>query len=155
MTENDKKEVLSTTKEDNLDIETERIEPDTAGAENVKAGSIGKFASVEALYSAYTSLEAEFTRRSQRLKELEEGNKAKPEEASPSRGSTTDDGGELLEKALLSESVKRAVIGEYLKTVATNKSVPLIAGGISSPAPRLAPKSVKEAGALAEKFLKN
>ncbi|MBD5583855.1 MAG: hypothetical protein HDQ88_02125 [Clostridia bacterium] len=154
MTENDKQEVLLSTQKDNLNTQTERTEPDTAGAEKIKAGSIGKFASVEALYSAYTSLEAEFTRRSQRLKELEEGNKAMPEEGAPSRGSTTDDG-ELLKKALSNESVKRAVIGEYLKTVATNKSVPLIAGGVSSPAPRLAPKSVKEAGALAEKFLKN
>lgn len=34
---------------------------------------IGKFTSVDALYRAYERLEAEFTRRSQRLKALEEG----------------------------------------------------------------------------------
>ena len=34
---------------------------------------IGKFASVDALYKAYERLEAEFTRRSQRLKALEAG----------------------------------------------------------------------------------
>lgn len=155
MIENNENKVLLQTEQDNFDGQKKTIEPDTAGAENVTAGSIGKFSSVEALYSAYTSLEAEFTRRSQRLKELEEGNKAKKsEEDAPSRKST-EENGELLKKALSDEGVKRAVIGEYLKTVSTNKSVPLIVGGISTPAPRLAPKSVKEAGALAENFLKN
>ena len=48
---------------------------ETAEAENVTdtASALGKFKSVDALLSAYRSLEAEFTRRSQRLKELEEG----------------------------------------------------------------------------------
>ena len=41
---------------------------------------LGKFRSVEALLNAYNSLEAEFTRRSQRLRELE-GKLAKNESA--------------------------------------------------------------------------
>lgn len=128
---------------------------DTAEAENNQAATaLGKFKSVDALLSAYESLEAEFTRRSQRLKELEEGNNAQkvPEEGAPSPKTPTDE--ELLKAALSSESVKRAVVGEYLKTVASNKSVPLISGGVATPAPRSAPATVKEAGALVQRFLK-
>lgn len=47
-----------------------------AGKKSCAAGAFGKFSSAQALLSAYESLEAEFTRRSQRLKELEEKNKA-------------------------------------------------------------------------------
>ena len=56
--------------------------PDTANtaeAEEEKvAAYLGKFKDVKALLDAYTSLEAEFTRRSQRLKELEGKSKAQP-----------------------------------------------------------------------------
>ena len=106
--------------------------------------------------SAYLNLEAEFTRRSQRLKELEQESKAQnmPATGAPSRGSEID-GEELLKAALQNENVKEAVLGEYLKSVVANKGIPLIVGGVSPAAPKNAPKSVKEAGALAERFLKN
>jgi len=145
--------------EDNVNAQEAEIQvtAETAGAETDSAAAgLGKFRSVDALMAAYTSLEAEFTRRSQRLKELEEGNKAQemPAEGAPSQGGGT--GRErLLQAALSDEGVRRAVIEEYLKTVTANKSIPLIVGGVSTPAPKSAPKSVKEAGALAERFLKN
>ena len=53
----------------------ETAEPAEAEKSVEAAHGTGKFKSVEALMSAYLALEAEFTRRSQRLKELEE-NKA-------------------------------------------------------------------------------
>ncbi len=59
---------------------------DTAEAEKKEfaATDTKKFKSVDALLKAYLELEAEFTRRSQRLKELEEGNKASPDGDVPS-----------------------------------------------------------------------
>lgn len=129
----------------------------TAGAEGINAAAdLGKFQSVDALLHAYQALEAEFTRRSQRLKELENGNKAQrmPEEGAPSCESGLKGDG-LLQAALSDEGVKKAIVEEYLKTVAANKSVPLISGGVSSAAPKNAPKSVKEAGALARQYFKN
>ena len=135
--------------------ETTVATADTAEAEKTDtATALGKFKSVDALVSAYKSLEAEFTRRSQRLKELEEGSKAlsMPREGAPSQKSQTDE--ELLKAALSSESVRQAIVEEYLKTVASNKSIPLISGGVAAPAPRSAPKTVKEAGALVQRFLK-
>ena len=151
---NNDKNILSEAKKDNAENTNMQATADTAEAEkNTAATELGKFESVSALLAAYKNLEAEFTRRSQRLKELEDGNKAheEPERGAPSRESY--DGVNTVEK--LDESVKNAVIEEYLKTVASGKSVPLIVGGVSSAAPRFAPKTVKEAGALAEKFLKD
>lgn len=144
-----------------------KVTADTAQAEgNTAAAGLGKFKSVDALMSAYLSLEAEFTRRSQRLKELEEGNKAQTvpqqvdepaengQSGAPSQSAEIT-GERLLQAALADDGVREAVIGEYLKTVAANKSIPLIVGGVSAPAPKTLPKTVREAGALAERFLKN
>lgn len=124
------------------EAEEERKETDTEP-------DIGKFRSVEALLSAYRSLEAEFTRRSQRLKELEEKQGANiPGEPLPSSGEE-----QLIEAALSNERVKNAVVGEYLKDIAVRKSAPMLAGGVACAAPSDAPKSVKEAGKLAKQFL--
>ena len=128
---------------------------DTAEAEKeiTAAPDLGKFKDVQTLLKAYSDLEAEFTRRSQRLKELEHGNKAETEpdgaEASPSRQD------ELLKRALSDDKVRDAVIGEYLNGVAEGKGVTLLSGGGGVSAPRAVPKSVKEAGKLASEFLKN
>ena len=132
-----------------------KSQSDTAEAEKeiTAAPDLGKFKDVQTLLKAYSDLEAEFTRRSQRLKELEHGNKAETEpdgaEASPSRQD------ELLKRALSDDKVRDAVIGEYLKGVAEGKGVTLLSGGGGVSAPRAVPKSVKEAGKLASEFLKN
>lgn len=152
MNNKDEKTLLNAQKE-NAEVKDLQATADTAEAEeNSAAAELGKFGSVSALLAAYKNLEAEFTRRSQRLKELEEGNKARgvPDDGAPSRGS--DDG---VNAEAIDESVKSAIIEEYLRAVAGGKSVPLIVGGVSSAAPKNAPRTVKEAGALAQKFLKN
>ncbi len=59
--------------EENVDVETTKAEEVAqANEENEKALTVlGKFKDVDALARAYESLQAEFTRRSQRLKSLE------------------------------------------------------------------------------------
>ena len=137
------------TDKDNLDANFQET-ADTAEAEKSKAApDTGKFKSVEALMSAYLSLEAEFTRRSQRLKELEE---SKTVEASSPECLDSD---KLIAAAMASSAVKEAVVGDYLKTISNGKSVPLIVGGVSCAAPQSSPKTIKEAGALARQYLKN
>lgn len=139
---------------DNVQNDGIKATADTAGAEEreIAAAELGKFKSVDALLSAYKSLEAEFTRRTQRLRELENENKAQNNDVkiapSPESGNVG------LPQASVDEDVKRAVIEEYLKAV-SSKSVPLISGGVAPAAPRSALKSVKEAGALVQRFLKN
>ncbi len=73
--------------------EERRVEMDDVGEKAVTdvpqntPTALGKFKDVDALYKAYSSLQAEFTRRSQRLKELEkltenlEGNERKSSSA--------------------------------------------------------------------------
>jgi hypothetical protein len=132
--------------------------------ENMEAAELGKFKDVKSLMDAYTNLEAEFTRRSQRLKELENANKTKGEEENlqetaksnplmSSQGQEVLDKDKLVEAAMQSEDVKNAVIAAYLQNAAKNKGVQFIAGGVNVPAQRRAPVSVKEAGRLAQEFL--
>ena len=137
---------------DNL-TENERVTADTAEAEKeTAAAELGKFKDVQTLMKAYSDLEAEFTRRCQRLKELESGNKAKTEPDGerdlPSRKSED----ERIAEALSDTKVRDAVIGDYLKGLA-EKSVPLTSGGGAVTVPKNTPKSVKEAGKLAQRFL--
>ena len=129
---------------------------DTAGAEKeIAAADLGKFKSVDALLGAYRELEAEFTRRSQRLKELEAGNKVSPDGGEPSQtpGLPPPCAQDAAGKEI-TEDIKRAVIEDYLRDVSAGKSVPLIVGGLCAPAPKNTPKTIKEAGALARQFLK-
>ena len=72
-------------------------EENTAVAEAHPEGELGtsgelpsKFRSVDALLHAYEALEAEFTRRSQRLRALEQANKAVPIEEQPSACETVE-----------------------------------------------------------------
>ena len=135
---------------------------DTAEAENNNAAAeLGKFKDVAALKQAYEALEAEFTRRSQRLKELEAANKEQSalpanavNEAVPSPGAndlTKADKG----ATPLSEEVKNAVIEEYLSGVRAGRGVPIITGGSVVSAKRRVPQNFKEAGMLAKNFFDN
>ena len=120
---------------DNLEIKVPET-ADAAEAEKDKAAAVaGKFKSVKALEEAYLSLQAEFTRRSQRLKELEASiAKALPEdaEAQTQNATQTQDATQtqnsdtqaeqkcpasltvspekLLEAAMADESLKNAII---------------------------------------------
>lgn len=129
-----------------------------AETEGQAAAELGKFKDVRALLDAYNSLEAEFTRRSQRLRELENASKATvaAEHAAtagePSQGQKLD-GAQLLDAARKSEEVKNAIISDYLSHASKNRSVPFVTGGITIAAGRQTPATLKEAGELAEKFL--
>ena len=143
LNENDIKNTAE--EENNSGADTHAV--DTAEAENNSATTAyGKFADAQALYSAYLSLEAEFTRRSQRLKELEEGNKVQPDDAPSPEGKIPDN------DAPLSEEVRRAVIEDYLKTVVAGKGAPILSGGVGCAAPKNTPRSISEAGKLVRQF---
>lgn len=145
---------------DNL-TQIDKHTAETAEAEKTEAAAeLGKFKDVKALYEAYTSLEAEFTRRSQRLKDLENANKEKDASAEgagsatqPSQGQDVYSGERFIEAAVGNEQVRNAVIGEYLQRASKNKAAPIITGGVNVAAKRRTPSSVKEAGRLAQQFL--
>lgn len=113
---------------------------------------LGKFKSVGALARAYSELEAEFTRRSQRLKALEEQLSAVPERETAQAGAPPTEE-ELLRAVNENEGVRARILSEYLSSL---KGVPLMAGGGSAvSAPKSRPKSIEEAGKLALGYLRN
>lgn len=111
------------------------------------AADLGKFKSVDALLNAYNSLEAEFTRRSQRLRELEgkfAGENGKPPAEQGEKENRT--------AALTAEDVRKIVrdcVGEGAPYI-------MAEGGSFAAAPRPKIRSLEEAGRLArDLFRKN
>ena len=153
-------------KEENVNMASENTFGEVAAQENdpqkqPQQADLGKFKSVDALMRAYTELEAEFTRRSQRLKVLEEQNKVQEEPQksgqteSPSavrqaQNVATSD--ELYRAVMDNEGVRARVLGDYLQSL---KGVPLLSNtgsGVAAPVDR--PKSFAEAGSLALGYFK-
>ena len=147
MSENLNNEVIENTAEAENNLNSDTCAADPAEAEeNSATTAYGKFADAKALYSAYLALEAEFTRRSQRLKELESGNKVQSDDAPSPKEQASETG------APISEEVRRAVIEDYLKAVAAGRGVPILTGGVGCAAPKNTPRSVSEAGRLVRQF---
>ena len=116
-----------------------------SGEESVQA-SLGKFKSVDALLNAYNSLQSEFTKRCQRIKELESTtNKAKPlvEEAT----SQSTSGATQLDK--------EDVLKEYLIDLERRKSDAIVINGegVGMKTPYNKPKTIAEASKLARELL--
>ena len=109
---------------------------------------LGKFKSVDALLRAYGELEAEFTRRSQKLKALEEASVQKSAEA----GAVRED--DLYRMVNENEGVRARVLSDYLASL---KGVPLLTNsgvGVGVTAKNVVPKTFQEAGSIALSYLK-
>ncbi len=134
-------------KEENTEAEFEQ----TASAQEVE--ELGKFKSVGALKRAYEQLEAEFTRRSQRLKALEEAQAEGQVQQTP-QPETEEERAENLYRAINeNEGVRARVVSDYLASL---KGVPLMAGGgVGVTAPKARAKSIAEAGELALGYFRN
>ena len=108
---------------------------------------LGKFKSVDALLRAYSELEAEFTRRSQKLKALEDAASSQNEGAGAVRQEE-----ELYRMVNENEGVRARVLSDYLASL---KGVPLLTNsGVSVTAAESAPKTFTEAGKHALGYLK-
>lgn len=142
---------------DNHTQELQATADNTAGEEEEKeaAAELGKFKDVKALAEAYRALEAEFTRRSQRLKELEASKEQEAPVQTVNAAAPSIEAAEERRAETLSEEVKNAVIEEYLNGVRTNRGVPFVTGGGAVAAARRTPSNLREAGALAKQFFDN
>ena len=124
----------------------------------VQAALPEKFRSVDALVKAYEALEAEFTRRSQRLRTLEQANKAPRAQGEPSPVPTAC----AQEQTPSCEAVMNVPSGqkEAEKPLPSSKEereafVPLMThAGAGVMAPAVRPNSFEEAGRLALGYLK-
>ena len=108
---------------------------------------MGKFKSVDALLRAYSALEAEFTRRSQKLKALEDAASQPKETASAPRDE------DIYRMVNENEGVRARVLSDYLASL---KGVPLLtSSGVGVTAENAAPMTFAEAGKHALGYLKN
>lgn len=121
----------------------------TNGAEQSSA-SYGKFKDATALLKAYESLEAEFTKRCQRIKELEKGSyvdKSEDKNSLPTENAQTAFSG-------ITEEDKKAILEGYLKEVlgAKTNAVVLDRAGTGVRTPTSRPTTVQDAGKLAKEL---
>ncbi len=129
-----------------MEEENKNADPKTAPD---GATVMGKFKSVDALAHAYGELEAEFTRRSQRLKALEE-QLAQMRSGEGAHAAPAQE--ELLRTPAPGEDEGVHTESGYLRPL---KGAPLMGeGGTGVIAPRLSPKTIDEAGDLAFGYFK-
>ncbi len=129
-----------------MEIETKNQSPQMVETDMGKGSepfSLGKFNNAEELYKAYGALQAEFTKRCQRVAELEAQIKretAKIEMASPNA----------------KELDKEKILREYLMDLEKGKSQAIVieAEGVGVKTPKAKPTTVSEAGKLAKEFLR-
>lgn len=136
-------------------------------------GGVGKFKNVDELYRAYERLQAEFTRRSQRLKALEAGlatsdektresvsgqvasvGNALPPSGEKTAATTYEDG---RKQAYNTENKPNAVFSETYAnaTQPSNKYVSAkFCRGSAVGVPPLRPRTLAEAGELAKEYIK-
>ena len=115
--------------------------------------SLGKFKDVNALLSAYSSLQSEFTKRCQRIKELEGALKSDDKDKVPAEILTAVQNA----KQQLTEQEKQEVLKEYLQGVLDKKqkAVLLDGAGLGVKTPVSKPKTISQAGMLAKNIFEN
>ena len=129
---------------------TQTVEADieSTGEDKVEV-SLGKFKDVQSLVNAYNSLQAEFTKRCQRLKELE-GKIEKGDKTNVPQEQTDEHA-----KPNTTFIDKEQVLKEYLLEVLGKKPQAIVMNGtgvgVKTPVNR--PKTIEEAGKLAKNLL--
>jgi hypothetical protein len=144
--ENEQTELLSQT------AEAEKQREEKTG-ERKSEVSLGKFKDVDALLSAYGSLEAEFTKRCQRIKELESALNLPKEKALPPEEMQATKEQPSKE---ISKEEREEIVKEYLFSVLGRKQSAIVmdGNGVGVKAPKERPKTIREAGLLARELFK-
>lgn len=134
--------------------QTEVCTQPSAEEENAGGGqtevSLGKFKDAKSLLDAYNSLESEFTKRCQKLKELEKRLEDKEKATPPSQDLANEN-----KPAVISDEVKTAVLKEYFSGVLGGRQSAIVLDGVGAgvKTPETRPKTIKEAGNLAKQIL--
>ena len=128
--------------------QTAEADIENTGEDKVEV-SLGKFKDVGALVNAYNSLQAEFTKRCQRLKELESKIENSDKTSVPQE--QTDEHA----KPNTTFIDKEQVLKEYLLEVLGKKPQAIVMNGtgVGVKAPVNRPKTIEEAGKLAKNLL--
>ena len=115
------------------------------------SASLGKFKDVNALLAAYNSLQSEFTKRCQRIKELEAENRVAVDKDTPTEKSAET---ENQDKGITEEEKENFLKG-YLKEImgAKSRAIVMDGTGFGLKTPVNKPRTVEEAGILAKELL--
>lgn len=137
--------VEQTVEEKEIDGEIETTETQVADQSETETSpvSYGKFKDASALLSAYNSLEAEFTKRCQKIKELE------------AQLSVADKGSTPAQTDELEQPSKDDILKSYVKEVLLRKqsAIVLDGTGIGVKTPIQRPRTFEQAGKLASEIL--
>ena len=138
-----------------LKMEQTEQTPRAADAEQTIGGSesevsYGKFKAVNALINAYNSLQSEFTKRCQKVKELESRLEAVGKTNAPINADIT------AQKEDINKESKEKILKEYLLDVLGKKpkAIVLDGSGVGVKTPINKPKTIQEAGKLAKDLFK-
>ena len=137
-------------KNEQTEVKSHPAEAEQNEGEGVAEVSLGKFKDVNALLSAYNSLESEFTKRCQKIKELESALSAidkespKAEETAKKENQPEDISGEK----------KEEILKEYLTGILgrKQKAIVLDGSGVGVKTPVHRPKTIRQAGELAKEI---
>ena len=143
---------------ENILNEQTELSAHTAGADLEKSEgqsevSLGKFKDVGALLNAYNSLQSEFTKRCQKIKELQ----AKLDDADKANAPQESVAAQSAVQVDTTFKDEEKVIKEYLLDVIGKKpkAIVLDGVGVGVKTPVVKPKTIEEAGNLALNILKN
>lgn len=139
-------------KNEQISVDAQTAEAEVNKGEVKNEISLGKFKDVNALLNAYNSLESEFTKRCQKLKELE-GMVDKVAETTPT---VSVENPKDVAKGISDED-KETILKDYLKSIVdSGKNVVFLDNdGVMLKTEREKPKNIDEAGCLAENLFKN
>ncbi len=117
------------------------------GAQNQHV-SYGKFKDADALYKAYNALHSEFTKRCQRIKQLESA------AAVDKANAPTTYSDNATETEVKRETDRDEVLKEYLKEVlgAKCKAIVMDGNGVGIKNPPARPETIEQAGRLAKEI---
>lgn len=117
------------------------------GAQNQHV-SYGKFKDADALYKAYNALHSEFTKRCQRIKQLESAT------AVDKANAPTTYSDNATETEVKRETDRDEVLKEYLKEVlgAKCKAIVMDGNGVGIKNPPARPETIEQAGRLAKEI---
>ena len=111
--------------------------------------SLGKFKDINTLLSAYNSLQAEFTKRCQRLKELETAIEKTDKVYNSQNQSAEEEQVKLTDTTL-----KEEILKDYLKEIISSKKPVVMDGvGVGIKAPVKRPTTIEQAGDLFKELL--
>ena len=140
------------------ELKTHAVDTEKEIGEKIGEVSFGKFKDAESLVNAYNSLQSEFTKRCQKIKELE-GKLAENESKATTQNTSEKTENEQVQAVEVGEKTvdKDDVLKEYLLDVLGKKPKAIVmdgaGAGVKTPVSR--PKTIEEAGNLAKNLLVN